>query len=215
MTDALLVLAVGLVAGLALGWFLRRSMRKSVVVVPQMLVERVRTVGHLVGLEVQVKDIATWEDKSWLKYISTSRRKTAIIYTFEIQYFTNLSAAQVEIAQRTDGGFDLRLPPVQRRVSLLDQHVYHEQEGEVLFLLPVGISEEERNEIWKDARRQAEQLLEKKDAEYIAKAQESIRAIVAGLLRSFEVDVSIAFAAPAPLAQSEMVDASQAAKVKA
>jgi hypothetical protein len=215
MTDGLAYLAAGVGGGLLIAWLIRRGNRKPVVVVPQMLVERVRTVGHLVGLEVQVKDIATWEDKSWLKYISTSRRKTAIIYTFEIQYFTNLSASHVEVAQRPDGGFDLRLPPVQRRVSLLDQHVYHEQEGEVLFLLPVGISEQERNDIWKDARRQAEQLLEKKDAEYIARAQESIRAIVAGLLRSFEVDVAIAFAAPAPLAQSEMVDASQKAVVKA
>ncbi len=215
MLDTLGVLAIGIASGALIAWVLRRSLRKSVVVVPQMLVERVRTVGHLVGLEVQVKDIATWQDKSWLRYISTSRRKTAIIYTFEIQYFTNLSAQQVEVAQRPEGGFHLRLPPVQRRVSLLDQHVYHEQEGEVLFILPVGISEEERNEIWKDARRQAEQLLEKKDAEYIAKAQESIRAIVAGLLRSFEVQVDIAFAAPAPLSKSEMVDASQTAKAPA
>jgi hypothetical protein len=214
MTDALIYLAVGVGVGLIVAWALRRSMRKSVVVVPHMLVERVRTVGHLVGLEVQVKDIATWEDRSWLKYISTSRRKTAIIYTFEIHYFTNLAGTALEVAQRPEGGFDLRLPPVQRRVSLLDQHVYHEQEGEVLFLLPVGISEEERNEIWKDARRQAEQLLEKKDAEYIAKAQESIRSIVAGLLRSFEVDVAITFSTPAPLASSEMVDASQKVAAK-
>ena len=43
MTDGLIYLAVGVGAGLLVGWALRRSMRKSVVVVPHMLVERVRT----------------------------------------------------------------------------------------------------------------------------------------------------------------------------
>jgi hypothetical protein len=72
--------------------FRRRPLRQERLEI-QTVIERVRAVGKLVGLEVCAKEIATatsgW---AWLPPIVLSQARLAMIFNFEKQYSVDLSS---------------------------------------------------------------------------------------------------------------------------
>src|SRR5580765_5199491 len=101
LSDAVVLAGVafafgGVAAWLVLGRLRRLSVRARSAperVGVQTVVERVRAVGKLVGLEVFAKEIATatsgW---AWMPPVLLSQARLAMIFHFEKQYWVDLSA---------------------------------------------------------------------------------------------------------------------------
>src|SRR5205085_5736423 len=99
----------------------------------QTVVERVRAVGKLVGLEVCAKEIATatsgW---AWMPPLVLSQARMAMIFNFEKQYTVDLAQVRPEdVVEHGAGQFTLRLPPIQGSLRLIDITPYDIQGAKV------------------------------------------------------------------------------------
>lgn len=203
MDQVLLVLTgltLGLVgAGIALALLRRRGDKAPVVIGAEVIAERVRVVGKLVGLEVHAKEIATstkgWD---WLPPILLSQAKIAMIFAFEKQYFVDLHrVTPADIEELGPGRFRLCLPEVEGALRLVDVQPYDIQAGRILGLLDViQMNAKTQKELMRAAQEQAGALFKASEAKYLAEARRSCQQHLESLLGMFGVRVEVTWGRP-------------------
>lgn len=176
----------------------------------QTVVERVRAVGKLVGLEVCAKEIATattgW---AWLPPLLLSQARLAMIFNFEKQYIIDLSGiGPQDVTELAPGRFRVVLPPVQGQLRLLDVTPYDIQNARVLGLLDVvPMTADRQRDLMRKAQQQASILYEENDAKYLAAARLSIERHLQSLMDLFGIEVEVAWASPMSAAPAELTPA--------
>ena len=214
MTDLLLIV-VSVLLGASLVALtivlLRRTARSAPVstVSTQMVAERVRAVGKLVGLEVHAKEIATsTKGWSWLPPIILSQAKIAMIFHFEKQYSVDLGRLRAgDVEASPEGGYVLRLPAVQGALRLTDVTPYDIQAGRVLGLIDViQMNAATQKELISAAQEQAAALFQGSEGRYLSEARHSVERQLESLLRLFDTSVRIVWSEPASDAAPSMSD---------
>jgi len=188
---AVAICAVCLVLGLWLG---RRASARPLVVQTQLITERVRAVGKLVGLEVYAKEIATAKKGfSWMPPVLLSQARLAMIFHFEKQYSIDLRELRPEDIQEVgDRQFRLVLPPIRGELKLTDVVPYDVSDGRILGLLDViQMNAETQRELMLKAQEQAAELYRSNDIRYMTEARTSIQRHLAALLQLFDVQVEL------------------------
>lgn len=199
MGDALLFMFAGLIVGAVIVGaivFVRRKGDKAPLreVHAELLAEKVRTVGKLVGLEVHAKEIATsTKGWAWLPPILLSQAKIAMIFSYEKQYFVDLRRIRIsDVEELGEGRFRVVVPSVEGTLRLTDVSPYDIQAGRVLGLLDViQMNAKTQKELMEEARKQAASLFAKNDGRYLSDAKRSIAAQVTSLLSLFDVQVEV------------------------
>ena len=172
----------------------------------ETVVERVRAVGKLVGLEVCAKEIATatsgW---AWLPPLVLSQARLAMIFNFEKQYSVDLSNIRDEDVRDLGGGrYVLRLPPIQGNLRLLDVIPYDIQSAKVLGLLDlVSMTAERQKDLMKRAQHQAAALYEANDERYLSQARFSVERHLRSFMDLFGVEVEVRWSDPVKLPKQE------------
>lgn len=172
---ALLCVVVG-AAGAALA--LSRLRRRPAGAEPaQVLAERVRAVGRLIGLEVCAREIAT-ATRGWsgLPPLLLSPARLAMIFTFEKQYGIDLSrVGPGDVTALGGRRFRVRLPGIESQLRLTGVTPYDIQDGKLLGLIDVvPMHAEAQAGLMADAQRQAASLLERNDGRYRREARASV-----------------------------------------
>ncbi|MFN0133915.1 MAG: DUF4230 domain-containing protein [Phycisphaerales bacterium] len=210
--DATLVLVLlALAGGAAAAWLLRGRLVRPAAAGPsvsvEVIAERVRAVGKLVGLEVCAKEIATastgW---NWLPPLLLSQARLAMIFNFEKQYVVDLTrVGQADITPLGPGRFRVVLPPVEGQLRLLDVTPYDIQNARVLGLLDViPMTAERQRELMKRAQQEASDLFRANDARYLRDARQSIERHLRSLMDLFGIHVEIAWSADEPSAMPRL-----------
>ncbi|MEM8758617.1 MAG: DUF4230 domain-containing protein [Planctomycetota bacterium] len=200
--DGLLLAGLGIVIGLLLGaiavallWRRGRGAGlDNAVMSVDLIAERVRAAGKLIGLEVCAKEIATakkgWD---WLPPLLLSPARLAMIFRFEKQYYVDLN--RVSARDITDFGerrYQLVLPPIEGQLRLTDVTPYDIQDGKVCGLLDViQMKAEAQGELMKRAQDQAAVLFESSDTGYVEEARRSVQKQLTSLLALFDAEVDI------------------------
>ena len=190
---------LGLVLGSLVVWVLTRGRRREArkpEIHADFVVQRIRSVGRLVGLEVCAKEIATsTRGLSWLPPLLLSQARVAMIFRFEKQYSVNLAKLPDDaVSEDVPGRYTLTLPRPEGRLRLLDVSPYDIQAGKVLGLLdviPVGAATQK--DLMDHAQHQAAELYGQADERYEAEAMHSVERQLESLLSMFGVDVRIAW----------------------
>lgn len=197
------------VLGGALGFVLLRNLKRGSKsrkprVEVHTIVDRVRAVGRLVGLEVSTKEITTQTSGGfkWIPSLLISPARLAVIFFFEAQYSVDLSELTVESVRHIeDNRYELTLPPVTDRFLFRDLEAYDIQSGKLLGLIEItGLDADTHNDLVQRARAEAESLFRQQADRYEQQARETIARQVVSLLGLFDVAVQIRFATPAPAA---------------
>lgn len=210
--DSTLVLVLlALVGGGAAAWLLRgrfsRTPGQATMASVEVIAERVRAVGKLVGLEVCAKEIATastgW---NWLPPILLSQARLAMIFNFEKQYVVDLSrVGEREITPLGPGRFRVVLPPIEGQLRLLDVTPYDIQNARVLGLLDViPMTAERQRELMKRAQQEAADLFRANDARYLRDARVSVERHLCSLMDLFGVRVEVAWSSDEPAASPRL-----------
>jgi hypothetical protein len=200
-SDSLVLAVVAFAFGGAVAWFIVSRLRRRTAarfkedrVGVQTVVERVRAVGKLVGLEVCAKEIATatsgW---AWLPPIVLSQARLAMIFNFEKQYVVDLSRiGPADVEELGDGRFRVYLPPIEGQLRLLDVVPYDIQAAKVLGLLDlVSMTADRQKDLMRKAQHQAAELYDTNDARYLAAAQMSVERHLRSLMDLFGVEVDV------------------------
>ncbi|MEM9066686.1 MAG: DUF4230 domain-containing protein [Planctomycetota bacterium] len=178
----------------------------------QLITERVRAVGKLVGLEVRAKEIATaTKGCSWTPPAILSKARLAMIFSFEKQYHIDLAELTTDhVARESDGGYVVMLPPVRGSLRLTDMRPYDIQDGRVLGLFDVvPMNAGAQEDLMERARDEASALFTENDARYSGEARTSIERQLRTLLGLFDVPVRFEWAGV--VQEAEQRDATEAA----
>ncbi len=218
MTELLLAsVIVLLLAGFAgtLGflaaWRLRRGRSKAAEpatatqVQVESVIEQVRGVGKLVGLEVAAKEIATaTQGWNWLPPLLLTQARMAMIFKFERQYWVDLSRIRRgDVEELGDRRYRLHMPPIEGTLRLIGVEPYDIQHGRLLGLIDVvEMNAKRQSELMAAAQAQAASLFEVGGRRYDMEARASIERQLRALLRMMEAEIEIhwlddASAAPA------------------
>lgn len=222
LNDLIVAAGLGLVIGLLLGGILfvvlrRRGRADSLdgaSVTTEIIAERVRATGKLVGLEVSAKEIATakkgWD---WLPPLLMSPAQVAMIFHFDKQYAVELGRISPrDVAPLGEGRYRLRLPEVEGQLRLAGVKPYDIQDGKVLGLLDViQMKASAQAQLMARAQEQAAELFENADAGYRAEAQRSIRRHLEALFRLIGAEVEVVFSDEAPAPTEERGEPAKAA----
>ena len=194
---ALLGMALGIgIAGVVYLLLRRRTgtgLEGSTVTV-DLIAERVRAAGKLVGLEVCAKEIATAKKGwSWLPPLLLSPARLAMIFQFEKQYFVDLNKISPrDVTDFGDRRYQVVLPPIEGQLRLTDVTPYDIQDGKVCGLLDViQMKAEAQGELMKKAQEQAAILFESSDAGYLREARRSVQKQLTSLLALFDAEVDV------------------------
>lgn len=161
------------------------------------MVERVRAVGKLVGLEVCAKEIATatsgW---AWMPPVLLTQARLAMIFHFEKQYSVDLAAIGPEdIEEMGEGRFRVSLPAIQGNLRLLDVVPYDIQAAKVLGLLDlVSMTADRQKDLMRKAQQQAAELYGTNDERYLGAARLSVERHLRSLMELFGVEVEVRWA---------------------
>jgi hypothetical protein len=190
---ALAALLVALAAYLAIK-LMRGPREAEIAITAELIAERVRAAGKLVGLEVCAKEIATAKKGwSWLPPLLLSPARLAMIFQFEKQYYVDL--ARVSPRDVSDFGnrrYQLILPPVEGVLRLTDVTPYDIQDGRILGLVDViQMKAEAQGELMRRAQDQAAILFETADPRYLQEARRSIQKQLTALLALFDAEVDV------------------------
>jgi hypothetical protein len=214
LSDAVVLASVAFAFGGVAAWIVLsrfRRPRSRVVqqtVGTQTIVERVRAVGKLVGLEVFAKEIATatsgW---AWMPPVLLTQARLAMIFHFEKQYTVDLGAIGPEdVEDLGDGRFRVHLPPIQGQLRLLDVVPYDIQAAKVLGLLDlVSMTADRQKDLMKKAQQQASELYATSDDRYLGAARLSVERHLRALMELFGIEVDVEWGekplpAPRPMA---------------
>ncbi|MEL6498260.1 MAG: DUF4230 domain-containing protein [Planctomycetota bacterium] len=200
--EGLIIAALGvgvglLVAAVIFFAFLRPRTGKNLdnaAITVDLIAERVRASGKLIGLEVCAKEIATatkgWK---WLPPLVYSPARLAMIFQFEKQYYVDLN--KVAARDVTDFGgrsYQVILPHIEGQLRLTNVIPYDIQDGKVCGLVDViQMKAEAQGELMKRAQEQAAELFETSDAGYLEEARRSVTKQLTALLALFDAEVDI------------------------
>lgn len=200
--ETLIIISLSVLSGLLLAavvmlWLRRAGERAPEVIRTDMLTERVRAVGKLVGLEVHAKEIATSKKGwAWLPPLLLSQAKLAMIFHFEKQYAVDLSRLKKTDVQRMEDAhgerplFRIVLPEIEGTLRLTDVTPYDVQAGRILGLLDViQMNAERQGALIDTAQEQAASLFETNEARYINDAKRSIERHLGALFKLVDADV--------------------------
>ena len=215
--NTVLSLLIGVVVGLVLMilFTLYRKVRggknKARAVHVHSSIEDIKSIGQLSVFKVLTKEIVTEVDHSWgeigKKYLSwiLSGKKMAMIFMFEVDFRYDLRSPAFQIVASGDG-YEFRMPPCLREVSIRDIHFYDEQRSKVIpWLLPdlinsvfgSGFTEADRNRLKDAARKAAQSQSESLVSTLDADVEQSARQTLSSLARAFGVqDVRFVFTHP-------------------
>ncbi|MFG0293957.1 MAG: DUF4230 domain-containing protein [Phycisphaerales bacterium JB050] len=201
--ETLIIISLSVLSGLLLAavlmlWLKRAGDRAPEVIRTDMLTERVRAVGKLVGLEVHAKEIATSKKGwAWLPPLLLSQAKLAMIFHFEKQYSVDLARLRKNDVEELDTGagdrarFRIVLPEIEGTLRLTDVTPYDVQAGRILGLLDViQMNAERQGALIDTAQEQAASLFETNEARYINDAKRSIERHLTALFKLVDADVS-------------------------
>ncbi len=202
LNDLIVAAGLGLFIGLLLGVVLFLVLRKrrssdsldGARVTTEVIAERVRATGKLVGLEVTAKEIATakkgWD---WLPPLLMSPAQLAMIFHFDKQYSVELGRISPrDVEHLGEGRYRLRLPAVDGQLRLTDVKPYDIQDGKVLGLLDViQMKANAQGQLMRKAQEQAAELFETSDAGYREEAKRSIRKHLEALFHLIGADVEV------------------------
>lgn len=196
-TVVLLLVGLALGAGAAVGAIVlirRKAGAEGTISTPQIQViaERVRTVGRLIGLEVSAKEIATTtKGWSWMPPLLLSQARLAMIFHFEKQYSVDLARlTREDVEELPDGTYRLRLPHVEGVLRLTDVSPYDIQDGRVLGLLDViQMNAPTQRQLMRQAQEQAAEIFHRNDERYLSEAKASVERQLSTLLGLFDVEV--------------------------
>ena len=198
----LLGITLGLVAMGVVVFLIRRGAQSAPMVIgAEIIAERVRAVGKLIGLEVHAKEIATstkgWD---WMPPIILSQAKIAMIFAFEKQYYVDLQrVTPSDVQDLGNGRFRLCLPEVEGALRLVDVQPYDIQAGRILGLLDViQMNAKTQKELMRAAQDQAASLFKTSEAKYLAEARHSSQTQLTALLGMFGVRVEIVWPGSSP-----------------
>ncbi|MEL6795527.1 MAG: DUF4230 domain-containing protein [Planctomycetota bacterium] len=200
--DSLIIAALGigvglLVAAVVFFAFLRPHAGKNLdnaMITVDLIAERVRASGKLIGLEVCAKEIATatkgWK---WLPPLVYSPARLAMIFQFEKQYVVDLNkVAARDVTDFGDRNYQLILPHIEGQLRLTNVIPYDIQDGKVCGLVDViQMKAEAQAELMKRAQEQAAELFETSDAGYLEEARRSVTKQLTALLALFDANVDI------------------------
>ncbi len=204
LNDLIVAAGLGLLIGLLMGGILFLVLRKrkssdsieGARVTTDVIAERVRATGKLVGLEVTAKEIATarkgWD---WLPPLLMSPAQLAMIFHFDKQYSVELGRVSArDVSHLGEGRYRLALPPIEGQLRLTDVKPYDIQDGKVLGLLDViQMKANAQSQLMRKAQEQAAQLFETSDAGYREEAKRSIRKHLEALFLLIGADVEVAW----------------------
>lgn len=205
MADTVIVvitlLTLALILGATVVILIAVAMRRKgddapVKIEAEMVAERVRAVGKLVGLEVHAKEIATsTKGWGWLPPILLSQAKLAMIFHFEKQYAIELGAmGPGDVTEISPGRFRVTLPAVEGQLRLTDVTPYDVQSGRVLGLLDViQMNATTQRQLIKAAQEQAADLFTSTEARYISEAKRSIERHMGSLMQLVGVEADFAW----------------------
>lgn len=179
----------------------RRSGQQQTTIRAQMIAERVRTVGRLVGLEVFAKEIATaTQGWAWVPPLVLSQAKLAMIFHFEKQYWIDLSRlSNADVEPQGEGRFRIHLPALESSIRLTDVTPYDIQAGKALGLVDIiPMNADRQRNLMSQAQEQARNLFSDKDDSYRADAMRSIGRQLRSLLGLFDIQVEILWREAAP-----------------
>ena len=182
---AVLLAGVCVLVGLALG---RKARSKPLEVQTQLITERVRSVGKLVGLEVCAKEIATAkEGAAWLPPLLMSQARLVMIFHFEAQYYIDLSELRPEDVQTVgEGRCRVSLPAIRSDLLLRDFTPYDVSDGRVLGVFDVlQMNAERQLELKNKAQEQAASMFKTSQSRYEQSARQSIERTIAQLMTTF------------------------------
>jgi len=211
MGEFLLMLTGLIVGGLLIGALFLLLRRKGagapvLSVGTELVAERVRTVGKLVGLEVHAKEIATsTKGWSWIPPILLSQAKIAMIFSFEKQYYVDLHRVGAgDVEDLGEGRFRLHLPNIEGTLRLCDVEPYDIQAGRILGLLDViQMNAPTQAQLMQVAQTQASHLFVKNESRYLNEARRSIASQLESLLGMFDANVEIAWPETDPPTDAE------------
>lgn len=205
--DTILIISLSVLSGVLLAvvlilWFRRAGENAPEVIRTDMLTERVRAVGKLVGLEVHAKEIATSKKGwAWLPPLVLSQAKLAMIFHFEKQYAVDLARLSKHDVEEVEGEsfdrprFRIVLPDIEGTLRLTDVTPYDVQAGRILGLLDVIQMNAERQKALIDtAQEQAASLFETNEARYINDAKRSIERHLGALFKLVDAEVEFEWA---------------------
>lgn len=207
LNETLIVAVLGLCIGLLLmavvvlvvRRFRRSDTIKGASVTTEIIAERVRASGRLVGLEVAAKEIATakkgWD---WLPPLLMSPARLAMIFHFEKQYSIDLGRITArDVTDFGDGRYQIVVPPIEGQLRLADVTPYDIQDGKVLGLLDViQMKAQAQGELMQRAQEQAAQLFETSDQRYAVEARHSIKRHLEALFHLIDAEVDIEWTEP-------------------
>ncbi len=194
-----LTIVVGIIAGVAVTLVVvlltRRGTKNAEVRMEREVVaERVRAVGKLIGLEVHAKEIVTSKKGwAWLPPILLSQAKLAMIFHFDKQYYIDLSRLRMaDVEETSPGFFRVSLPPIEGTLRLTDVTPYDIQAGRILGLLDViQMNAETQKHLMQSAQDQAAALFDECESQYLSDARRSIERHLDALLEMFDVRIEI------------------------
>jgi hypothetical protein len=195
MTELILLIA-GIAMGMAALWLVRRAFARErashTTIETTTVVDRVRSVGRLVGLEVSAKEIATsTRGLAWLPPAILSRARLAMIFQFEKQYAIDLSKISADGVRRSSlGVWSVTLPPIEGVLRLVDVTPYDIAAGKALGLFDViPMDARAQKHLMCSAQEQAASIYAQNEPRYTAEARRSIETQMTALLSMLGVEV--------------------------
>jgi len=195
MTE-LILLTAGIAIGIASLWLARRAFTRNAsshtTIETTMVVDRVRSVGRLVGLEVSAKEIATsTRGLPWLPPAILSKARLAMIFQFEKQYAVDLTRIdEGDIRRSRTGAWLVTLPAIEGALRLADITPYDISAGKALGLFDViPMDAKAQKQLMCSAHEQASSIYAENEPRYTVEAQRSIESQLTALLSMLGVEV--------------------------
>jgi hypothetical protein len=172
-------------------WFLKRKRKEGLDNVNlYTTIEKMESLGTLNVYKVVTKEIVTASDhifgnfgEKYLRWL-ISKKKLAMIFTFDIDFSYNLKDRHFGIEELGEGRYLFKMPACRYSLSIKDISFYDEQNGKLLpWLLPDliagvfsdGFDENDRNALIKEAKKQVSAIANGMMIELLPDVQKSAR----------------------------------------
>jgi len=172
-------------------WYLKRNRKTGLDnVTLYSTIEKMESLGTLNVYKVVTKEIVTASDhifgnfgEKYLRWL-ISKKKLAMIFTFDIDFSYNLKDSHFGIEEVGDGRYLFKMPACRYSLSIKDISFYDEQNGKLLpWLLPDllssvfsdGFNENDRNSLIKEAKKQVSAIANGMMIELLPDVQKSAK----------------------------------------
>jgi hypothetical protein len=192
--DNLIMFFTGVIVAVGFGavlWFVKRNKKEGPRnVTLYSTIEKMESLGTLNVYKVVTKEIVTASDhifgnfgEKYLKWL-ISKKKLAMIFTFDIDFSYNLKDNHFGIDDLGEGRYLFKMPACRYSLSIKDISFYDEQNGKLLpWLLPDlisgvfsdGFDENDRNSLIKEAKKQVSAIANGMMIELLPDVQKSAR----------------------------------------